>query len=66
MKIENKKMKRMEALFRKVRKGGLNPAELDEMKELSSYFLFISVASHYTKPIKALSDIGGKEEDGKK
>jgi hypothetical protein len=48
MKIENKKMKRMEALFRKVRKGGLNPAELNELKDLSSYFLFIAVASDYT------------------
>lgn len=48
MKVENKKMKAMEALFRKIRKGGLNPSDLKELAKLSSYFLYISVASGYT------------------
>jgi hypothetical protein len=48
MKIENKKMKRMEALFRKIRKGGLNPDELKELAELGAYFLYVAKASEYT------------------
>ena len=47
MKIENKKMLRMETLFRKVRKGGLNPKELNELADLSSYFLYMAKASEY-------------------
>lgn len=48
MKIENKKMKAMEELFRKIRNGGLKSSELVELCELSSYFLFIGVASKFT------------------
>ena len=48
MKIENTKMKAMESLFRKIRRGGLNPKELKELGELSSYFLFKAIASDYT------------------
>jgi hypothetical protein len=47
MKVENKKMKRMETLFRKIRKGGLNPTELKELAELGAYFLYIGKASEY-------------------
>lgn len=52
MKVENIKMKSMEALFRKIRKGGLKPSELEKLAELSSYFLFIAKASEYTSPSK--------------
>lgn len=48
MKVENKKMKAMEALFRKVRKGGLKPSELEELSDLSAYFLYVAKASEYT------------------
>ncbi|MEK9207160.1 MAG: hypothetical protein AAB922_01670 [Patescibacteria group bacterium] len=47
MKVENIKMKKMEKLFYKIRKGGLKPIELKELGELSSYFLYIAIASKY-------------------
>lgn len=50
MKIDNKKINRMRTILYKlkVNKHGLTPDELEELKELSSYFLFIAVASDYT------------------
>ena len=48
MKVENKKMKDMERLFRKIRDNGLTPDELKELGDLSAYFLFIATASKYT------------------
>jgi hypothetical protein len=47
MKVEGKKIKAMETLLNKIKKGGLNPKEIEELKKLSSYFLYIAVASNY-------------------
>ncbi len=51
MKVENKKMRAMEALFRKIRKVGLNPKELKELANLSCHFLFIAKASEFLNPL---------------
>lgn len=38
----------METLFKKIRRGsGLNKAEIEELKKLSSYFLYIAVANDF-------------------
>lgn len=48
MKVQNAKMKAMEKMFRRIRKGGLTATELRELGRLASYFLFISTAAQYT------------------
>jgi len=46
MKIKNKDMKRMESLFRKIRKdNGLDKQELEEIISVSSRFLYLAKAS---------------------
>jgi hypothetical protein len=53
MKVENIKMIEMEELFEKIRKGGLNPTELQRLGQLGAYFLFVGTATGYIETSEA-------------
>lgn len=47
MKIEGKKINRTIRLLNLIKVRGLKPTELEELADLSAYFLFVAKASDY-------------------